>query len=396
MTERHQIYLEPLWKLPRSYDYLTQHPPDRYRFVEAGTPQERIFGVLGTRAVTYVVLNALAQRLPIALAKSAAQRWSPPPSGTALTYAHHHLVFRPEPWIVEVEYAALLVGHPSSLLRRYRGIVERSLASPWCRGVRAWCRAGADTILNGLDSRPFAHKVRVIHHAVPPRAFTKEVRHGPPRLLFVGSGNMKGVFEVKGGRDLLAAFARVRSQRSDASLVIRSDMSNELRREAARIGGVRVLSGALSNEAMEQEFRRADMLVLPSYNTPPFTILDAMAYELPVITIDAFANHEYVEDGRTGLVAPKRRINDRGGRTGRPFFHTRRFFSAISRVDARAADEIAARIIRLINDAELRRRLGRAGRWEVEHGRFSIARRNEQLQRMFDQALELQPPPADD
>jgi hypothetical protein len=31
--------------------------------------------------------------------------------------------------------------------------------------------------------------------------------------------------------------------------------------------------------------------------------------------------------------------------------------------------------------------MGKAGRWEIEHGRFSIKRRNEQLKRIFDEAM---------
>jgi hypothetical protein len=30
--------------------------------------------------------------------------------------------------------------------------------------------------------------------------------------------------------------------------------------------------------------------------------------------------------------------------------------------------------------------MGQAGRWEVEHGRFSIKNRNEKLKRIFDEA----------
>jgi len=40
----------------------------------------------------------------------------------------------------------------------------------------------------------------------------------------------------------------------------------------------------------------------------------------------------------------------------------------------------------IIENPELRRQTGKAGRWEVEHGKFSIERRNEKLKRIFDEA----------
>jgi glycosyltransferase involved in cell wall biosynthesis len=40
----------------------------------------------------------------------------------------------------------------------------------------------------------------------------------------------------------------------------------------------------------------------------------------------------------------------------------------------------------LIENPERRRQMGRAGRWEVEQGKFSIEKRNEKLKRIFDEA----------
>ena len=40
----------------------------------------------------------------------------------------------------------------------------------------------------------------------------------------------------------------------------------------------------------------------------------------------------------------------------------------------------------LIEDRELRRNMGRAGRWEIEEGKFCLEKRNKKLKRIFDEA----------
>ena len=81
-------------------------------------------------------------------------------------------------------------------------------------------------------------------------------------------------------------------------------------------------------------FLHADIFVLPSYNeSMPMGILEAMAYELPVVATSVGGIPDMVEDGVSGfLVAPG------------------------------DIEALADRLARLISDEPLRRHMGRAGR----------------------------------
>lgn len=103
------VYLEPAWKLPVSYEHMTSFPPEGYEFVTA-RQRDKLFKAAGRWSQSYDLLNAADSFFPTVLAMSRFRSWSKPPPGTALTWAHGHLVFRPEPWVVEVEYAHLLLG----------------------------------------------------------------------------------------------------------------------------------------------------------------------------------------------------------------------------------------------------------------------------------------------
>ena len=63
------------------------------------------------------------------------------------------------------------------------------------------------------------------------------------------------------------------------------------------------------------------------------SILEAMASGLPVVATDVGGNHELVEDGRTGFLVP-----------------------------AHDTDALSRRLRDLVENAELRRELGQAGR----------------------------------
>lgn len=83
------------------------------------------------------------------------------------------------------------------------------------------------------------------------------------------------------------------------------------------------------------------------------SLLEAMAMGLPVVTTDAGGTRELVLDGQTGYIVPQRDI-----------------------------DSLAHAIIKLINDAALRQRMGHAGRERVED-EFSFRRRLQRIEALY-------------
>ena len=115
-------------------------------------------------------------------------------------------------------------------------------------------------------------------------------------------------------------------------------------------------------------------------------MLDAMSYEMPVVTTDVYANPELVQDGATGFVV-RQADNVPYSRDGLPVsMFTSSFAKAIKRTDRRLVEDIARQTSILIENPDLRRRMGKAARQEVEEGKFSIERRNRQLKEILDRA----------
>jgi glycosyltransferase involved in cell wall biosynthesis len=198
-------------------------------------------------------------------------------------------------------------------------------------------RPAADvyTILNAIDTRRW-------DPTIDGSSFRRElgIPIDAPLLASVAR-----LFSWKGQRELLQAFALVRSERPDLKLAIvgedASGTGGGFRRELEElsvklgVGQHVIFTGGRSD--IPSVMAACDVFALPSFEEPfGLVFLEAMAMERPVVAIDNGGTPEVVEHGRTGLLSP-------------PW-------------DVAA---LAANIKTLVADPQLRQRFGRAGRARV-------------------------------
>jgi glycosyltransferase involved in cell wall biosynthesis len=162
----------------------------------------------------------------------------------------------------------------------------------------------------------------------------------------------------KGHAVLLDAFAQLRAAGADARLLIAGDGAERasLEEQAARLelGDAVEFLGAVAYDRVPGLYARADVFCLPSFaEGVPTVLMEAMATELPVVSTAIMGTPELVEHERSGLlVAPAR------------------------------ADLLAGALQRLVEQPELRARLGEAARRRVlEHysSRIAVERLRELL-----------------
>lgn len=152
---------------------------------------------------------------------------------------------------------------------------------------------------------------------------------GPARVLFVGA------FSLRKGIPYLLDAARKAGPDVNVRMV-----GPQNPRLVARLGGlpdnVKAV-GVKRGEALREEFRRADMFVLPSVEDGSALVtLEAMLAGLPVVVSDQ-AGAALIEDGISGYVVP-----------------------------AGDADALAERMLFLARDSGARARIGAAGRANAE------------------------------
>lgn len=161
------------------------------------------------------------------------------------------------------------------------------------------------------------------------------------------AGNVAALVGHKDHRTLLLAVPLILRELPDFRLLIAGEgkLRQELEAEIARlnIAHAVILLGQRSD--VPQLLRALDVFILSSSEEGLGTsVLDAMACGVPVVATDAGGIPEMVSDGETGLLAP-----------------------------IRDADALAGRVVRLLRDDNLQRKLARRAR-EVVIERFSADR----------------------
>lgn len=392
MGEKYLIYVEPTWKLHSGYETLVRYPPDGYAVeADTGLAASSIRWASQFRGA-YSLLAALDPVMPVHLFMSYLRRFRHPPAGTRLTYAVSHLVLRNEPWVLDLtgEHVTNLLGGVRHF-QRFKRTVETVLASPNCRAVVVDKNVTREALEATLDV-DLTEKVRLVTWAVPRKRFIKTFNGSRIRLLFVGSANIPGQFHNKGGKEALETFLLLRARFPHVEMTLRCDLPGYFKRRFGNVEGLKIIDRILPWRELELEFMNADILVVPSHIPLVWVFLDALSYELPVVTADAWGNNEIVEDGVTGLIVHDRNVaahyQEMLPRCFVPHKGSAEYRRIIESTDRDMVQELVEKLSLLIESAELRRRLGLAGREAVEHGRFSIDRRNASLRRVLDEALE--------
>ena len=392
VPEDRTIYLDVAGRMHSLYRLLIDHPPEGYQFITRDTSWDKASDVISKVNTIYSFQqNILAKIIPVNLAKAYLERFKKPSKGIDLTYATGHLVFRKEPWVIDLEFVTQLAGYSIKHFNRYKKLIERVLSSEYCKKIICWTEAGRKTVLTNMDCQNFEHKVETVPLAVPKKDFSKDYNNKKTiKLLLVGSANIPGEFDYKGGKEVLAAFVLLCKKYPNLELVIRSDIPKEIRNKCKGIDNLRLIEGIVPWEQLESEFKSADIFALPSHHTPGLAILDAMSYELPVITTDIWANSEMVSNGKTGFVTRKSEKVSYYKENFIPIWDYHRgskFMKSIKTIDLKVIEELVEKTSILIENKELREKMGRAGRQEIETGKFSIKKRNEKLKMIFDEAI---------
>jgi glycosyltransferase involved in cell wall biosynthesis len=207
----------------------------------------------------------------------------------------------------------------------------------------------------------------------------------PIELLFINSWcQVPENFYVRGGLDVLEAFAILRERYPQVRLTMRTALPT-LSEHYHRIleGGVRVINRYLSDDEMAELHATSHVFLLPAARVHIVSLLQAMSYGLAVVGSDGWGMEEYLEDGRNGLVVR--------GRYGKASWADpeagmlRENYDVMCLPDPDVVAGIVAAVSRLVEDEALRRRLGRTARENVRE-EYNLESWNRGLKSALDRA----------
>ena len=176
-------------------------------------------------------------------------------------------------------------------------------------------------------------RIAVVYPGLPDRAVRQGRRGEPVRILFVGIW-----FTRKGGLILWEAYKRLREAfGKKVQLTILGPLPKTLNAQRSTLNALGIVHhDFVSYERMVGEFYpSSDILVHapPKAEAYGFVVQEAMSFGIPVVASRVCALPEMVVGGRTGIL-----------------------------VDPGSVDSLEEALVRLVGDARLRRRMGRAAR----------------------------------
>jgi glycosyltransferase involved in cell wall biosynthesis len=171
-------------------------------------------------------------------------------------------------------------------------------------------------------------------------------------FLFMGRlGKRKGVY------DIIESARRLKVANVKISLYGDGEIDNVRSRvSAAGVEDKVQVCGWIDGNLKDETFRRAHVLLLPSYNEGlPISVLEAMAYGMPVVASEVGGIPEAIEDGVNGYL-----------------------------IHPGDCDRLAESIDRLASSSELRSRMGQSG-YQLAARKFALSVIIEQLESLYDE-----------
>ncbi|MFH1978389.1 MAG: glycosyltransferase family 4 protein [Candidatus Aenigmatarchaeota archaeon] len=304
------------------------------------------------------------------------------PQGSDLIHACSGIMIKNNyPWVIDTEHVSSFVGFEAGRLEKVRPHVEKLLRSDYCRKVMTWSDAGKQSIINGLDTRGFKDKIETVYPAMKPLDFKKK-KHGDTNLLFVSVR-----FYTKGGKELLEAYDKLK-KKHDFKLTIVSHVPKEVRDKYKKDKNIIFHEPTIPRKTLLEKFYSvADVFVLPSYmDTFGMVFLEAMSYKIPILAANTFAIPEIIKNA--GLMVDVSDFSWYGKNYLFAWDSWEKFSKYAEYEDKpKIVKDMVNKLSKLIEDKQLRTKMGSAGRREVETGRFSIKERNKKLKRIYEDAI---------
>jgi glycosyltransferase involved in cell wall biosynthesis len=318
-------------------------------FPEPYTFSMRVRRLLRTRRADFDVVHD-NQCLGTGLAKMVDDGWP------MLATLHHPVTVDRD---LDLEYAKR--AWKRFTLRRWYGFIDMQtrVTRQFPRLITVSDSSRRD-ILDQMHVRP--DRLHVVPVGANPAVFRPrpDVRRVRGRIMTTASADVP----MKGLAPLLEALAKVRTERNDAHLVVIGKMKGKSTIPALidrlALGDAVTFVSGVTTERIVELYAEAEAAAVPSlYEGFSLPAIEAMACGLPIVATTGGALPEVVgRDGETGLLVPP---GDPGA--------------------------LATALLRALGDAELRDRLGTAGRARVlEHftWRAAAARTVEQYRALLD------------
>lgn len=355
-----KVFLQSPWKFADSsyYKYLVDYPASNVSYVN----KKKKFGVLGSAkgfmfanyAKKFVrdFTNKLNLPIPNVHKTKTDKEYD-------LIHCAHCLSSNKTPWVADIESAwNFWISGRRTFLGKY--FVNKILLSDNCKKIMPWTKHTENNILKEIKG--IKDKVELLYPAVPQFNF-KRKKH-KPSIIFVSR-----YFWIKGGLVALEVLSKLKSK-YDLDVTFISEVPKEIK---DKYKGIKFLDLVPQSKLFDYYYPKSDIFFYPSYvDTFGFSLLEAMSFGLPVVTVDNPTRKEIVTNNKTGFVVNRPKNID---------------YYKIGKNENKLIKDLVKKTSLLVENTSLRNKMSRNSLNIVRNGRFSIKTRNKQIRRIYEEAL---------
>ncbi len=359
-----KIYLQYPWKFPDSpyYKYLIKSPPKGIEYLNV----ENQKGVITSKRFFWFsnFLKRNIRRTTTLLNLSIPNAHLSPKGNYDLIHCAHCLSKNTnKPWVADIESVwSMWISGMST--KTGKGDVEKIIMNPNCKKIMPWTKNTKKEILNFYPQ--LNNKIEVVYPAVPEIKNLRKKNNKKLKIIFVAR-----YFDIKGGRMALEVLDRLTKEYKIEGIVV-SDVPQDLKDTYRKLN----IMPLMQQEKLFDLMSSSDLFLYPSaVDTFGFSLLEAMAFGLPIITINTKytkSRPEIVQNGRMGLIFDvEEEVN----------------YGKITSVEENIIEKLVQNAEKLILNRKLRERMSKNCLEEIKNGKFSIKERNRKLKKIYEEVI---------
>lgn len=373
------------WALHSLYNELVECPPQGFTILYEESGGKSSFHKIDNKSSKPIFKELFYQLKPIPYL--IAQKYEKQNfSYYDIIYASQHVIFNSnKPWLVDLEFANALAAYGN--LSIIKNNIQNRLKEKNCKFILPWSDWAKETLLLSLDCKDFKDKIRVIHYTIKSKIVKKE-NHDKIVLLFVGSSNPMNAYNIqfKNLKEVILAFQKISEKYDNLELIIRSYLNPELRYLINKSKNILLIDSFLSRKELDDLYQIADIFVLPSHETCGISLLDAMSFGLPVISMNLYDIPEVIINMKNGILIDPPKDMRYYTKTKNPFDYSRKFMAGMKKNSCYMVEQLEKAYILLIENTSLRDKLGKEAKYTIDKGELSLEKRNEKLRVVLDES----------
>ena len=355
-----KVYLQYPWKFPDSpyYKYLIDSPAKGIEYLNA----EKQKGVITSKRFFWFSnflkrnIRRWANKLNL---KTPNIHLSPKRNYDLIHCAHCLSKNKDKPWIADIEMlSSFAISGLNTKIGKEK--IRKVLMRKNCKKILPWASSVEKEILKVYPE--LKNKIEVVYPAVPERKGIN--RKGNKRLSIIFIARY---FDIKGGLIALEVLSKLIEKYHIKGIIV-SDVSKELKEKYPNIEYYNLIP----QKELFNLMNKSDIFLYPSsVDTFGFSLLEAMSFGLPTITINTIhtkSRREIIENGKNGFIFDVENILS---------------YDKIGTNENIVIDKLVNNTSKLIEDNLLRERMSDECLRIIKEGKFSIKERNKKLKRIY-------------